>query len=127
MTALGYVEHAAVRVKDLQWHVDFFAQVFGMTVWKKSQPGDKLTQIWLTGGVQLIYSPDFKGAADGQLGHLGLMVNDMEKVLEKAHALGAKELPQGRNWFALPEGIAIEVIEAVPGAVEEVLKINPRG
>jgi Glyoxalase/Bleomycin resistance protein/Dioxygenase superfamily. len=127
MAALGYVEHAAVRVKDLQWHVDFFEQVFSMAVWKKSQPGDKLTQIWLSGGVQLVYAPDFKGAADGQLAHLGLMVNDMEKVLEKAYALGAKELPQGKNWFALPEGIAIEVIEAKAGKVEQVLAINPRG
>lgn len=126
MTVIAYVEHVAVRVKDLQWHIQFFEQVFGMSIRKKSQPGDALTQVWLYGGIQLIDVSGFKGTSDGQLAHLGIMVNDMEKTLEKAYALGVKELPQGKNWFALPEGICIEVMEAVPGAVAKILEIDPR-
>ena len=127
MAVLGYVEHVAIRVKDLQWHVNFFRQVFGMTMWKQSQPEDKLTQIWLSGGVQLIYASDFNGSADAQLGHLGIMVDDLEKALEKAHALGAKALPQGHNWVALPEGVCIEMMQAATGTVAQALEIDPRG
>lgn len=123
---IAYVEHVAVRVKDLQWHIHFFEQVFGMSIRKKSQPGDALTQVWLHGGIQLLYAPDFDSAAHGQLAHLGIMVNDMEKTLEKAYALGVKQLPQGKNWFALPEGICIEIMQATSGTVEKIRDINPR-
>ena len=42
---------------------------------------------------------------------MGIMTQDMDKVLEKAYALGVKELPQGHNWICLESGLCIEVIE----------------
>jgi hypothetical protein len=35
-------------------------------------------------------------------------------------------LPQGRNWLQLPDGLAVELIQAAPGTVSQALSINPR-
>ena len=112
MTTPSFVEHVAIRVKDLPWHIDFFADVFGMTVRQRSEPGAALEQVWLHGGVQLIACRDFEAEPNGQLGHLGIMTDDLESKLKKAYEKGVTELGQGRNWFSLPEGVCIEALQA---------------
>jgi len=50
----------------------------------------------------------------------------LDAALEAAYARGVKELPQGRNWIALPDGLALELIQSKNDAVARALSIDPR-
>ena len=121
----SYVEHVAVRVKDIQWHVRFLREVLGMTVREMDGSSDAPKQIWTVGGMQLMSDPSFEGP-EGRLAHLGIMCEDLEAALQAAKAWGVKELPQGRNWLALPDGLEVELIQASGTSVAEALAVNPR-
>ena len=121
----SYVEHVAVRVRDIQWHIRFFREALGMSIRDIDGTADDPRQVWLTGGVQLMADPEFEGP-EGRLAHLGVMTEHLEAVLEEVYRWGVKELPQGRNWVALPDGLAIELIQASRGAVAAVLAVDPR-
>lgn len=126
---ISYVEHVAVRVKDIQWHIKFFHEVLGMTVREIDGPADAPRQYWTIGGMQLMSTPNFEAAPSndaGWLGHLGIMVQDLELALREAQAWGVKELPQGRNWLQLPDGLAIELIQAHGDGVAQALAVKSR-
>jgi catechol 2,3-dioxygenase-like lactoylglutathione lyase family enzyme len=125
----SYIEHVAIRVADIQWHIKFFDEALGMDV--REIDGDPASphQYWTMGGLQLMSSPGFTGAPSndaGWLAHLGIMVEDLDLAIAQCHKFGAKALPQGRNWLQLPDGLAIELIQAAPGSVAEALAVNPR-
>jgi catechol 2,3-dioxygenase-like lactoylglutathione lyase family enzyme len=125
----SYVEHVAVRVKDIQWHINFFYEVLGMDVREIDGPTDAPRQYWTVGGMQLMSTPDFVAPPSndaGWLAHLGIMVDDLEVALALAQSWGVKQLPQGRNWLQLPDGLAVELMQASAGAVAQALVINPR-
>jgi 2-dehydropantoate 2-reductase len=125
----SYVEHAAVRVKDIQWHINFFTQVLGMDVREIDGPPEAPRQYWTLGGMQFVSSPDIAAPPSndaGWLAHLGVMVEDLEAALRAAKDWGVTELPQGRNWLQLPDGLALELIQASGNAVAEFLAVNPR-
>jgi catechol 2,3-dioxygenase-like lactoylglutathione lyase family enzyme len=124
-TKRSYVEHVAVRVKDIQWHIRFFREALGMAIREVDGPADAPRQVWTVGGVQLMADPDFEGP-EGRLAHLGVMTEDLEGALAAASAWGVTTLPQGRNWLALPDGLAVEIIQASAGAVAAALAVNPR-
>ena len=128
-TQKSYVEHVAVRVKDIHWHINFFDEALGMDVREIDGPTDAPHQYWSIGGMQLMSTPDFEAPPSneaGWLAHLGIMVDDLEQALAECHKFGVKALPQGRNWLQLPDGLAIELIQAAPGSVAQVLAVNPR-
>lgn len=122
----AYLEHVAIRVKDIDWHVRFFAEVLGLGI-RDQIAGNASAprQIWIQGGVQLISDPGFEGP-EARCAHLGVMVDDLAGVLLRAAAFGAKALPAGPNWLALPDGLNIEMIQANQGSVEAALAIDPR-
>jgi catechol 2,3-dioxygenase-like lactoylglutathione lyase family enzyme len=122
----SYVEHVAVRVKDIDWHIRFFRDALGMPIREVDGPGDNPRQIWTIGGMQLVADPDFDGP-EGRLAHLGVMTEDLDAALAAAYAWeGVSALPQGRNWLALPDGLCVELIQATDNAVASVLAIDPR-
>ena len=121
----SYVEHVAVWVKDIAWHIRFFHDVLGMTLREVDGTLEAPRQYWTVGGMQFIASPDFQGP-EGRLAHLGIMVEDLEAALAEAQGWGVKEMPQGRNWLQLPDGLAVELIQASGNAVAEALAVNPR-
>jgi catechol 2,3-dioxygenase-like lactoylglutathione lyase family enzyme len=120
----AYVEHAAIRVRDLEWHIRFFRDVLGMTL-RDDRRGQVPSQVWTVGGVQLIADPEFDGP-EGRLAHLGVMVEDEAAVLREAAAWGITTLPQGPNWLRLPDGLCIEILQATGTAVADALAIDPR-
>ena len=121
----SYVEHVAIRVSDIDWHIRFFEQVLGMRV-REVQGGDANTkQVWTVGGLQLKSEPGFSGP-EGRLAHLGIMVEDLSEALAEAAKWGVTELPQGRNWLALPDGLELELIQAHADSVAQALAVQPR-
>jgi hypothetical protein len=121
----SYVEHVAVRVKDIHWHIRFFREVLGMTIREESPPGQKPYQVWTVGGMQLLSDPLFNGP-EGRLAHLGIMTEDLESALAEAAKWDVEELPQGRNWLALPDGLELELIQAHGNGVAEALAAKSR-
>ena len=128
-TKKSYVEHVAVRVKDIQWHINFFYEVLGMDVREIDGPTDAPRQYWTIGGMQLMSTPDFEAPPSndaGWLAHLGIIVEDLDAALAEAQKWGVTPLAQGRNWLQLPDGLAVELIQASGNAVAQVLAVNPR-
>lgn len=122
----AYVEHVAVWVKDIHWHIRFFHEVFGMTLREVQGSLEAPSQYWTLGGMQFMSAPDFDGP-EGRLGHLGVMCEDLEAALAAARQFDVTEMPQGRNWLRLPDGLSVEFIQASPVAsVAQVLAINSR-
>ena len=119
-TKKSYVEHVAVRVKDIQWHINFFYEALGMDVREIDGPTDAPNQYWTIGGMQLMSTPDFEAPPSndaGWLAHLGIMVEDLEAAITEVHKFAVKQLP---------DGLAIELIQASPDSVARVLAVNPR-
>ena len=121
----AYVEHVAIRVKDIDWHLRFFKEVLGMTVREVIGPEDAPEKAWTIGGMQFNVDPEFEGP-EGRMAHLGIMVEDLEEVLAEAQKWGVRELPMGRNWLALPDGLELELMQAHANSVAEALAVKPR-
>lgn len=122
----AYLEHVALWVRDIHWHIRFFHDVLGMTMREVQGTEADPVQYWSLGGMQFIAKPDFTGP-EGRLAHLGIMCEDVEAAIAAAHAFGVTEMPQGRNWLRLPDGLAVELMQARPAScVAQALSINPR-
>lgn len=122
----SYVEHVAIRVSDIQWHIRFFREVLGMAIRAVDGVADHPRQVWTVGGLQLMADPGFAGP-EGRLAHLGVMTEDLEAALDAAYRWeGVKSMPQGRNWLELPDGLCVEVMQATGTAVARALAIDPR-
>ncbi len=121
----SYLEHTAIRVKDIQWHIHFFGEALGMSVRSVDGPEDHPKQVWTLGGIQLVSDPGFEGP-EGRIAHLGIMTEDLEASIKEVKKWAVTQMPQGRNWFALPDGLSIELIQAKGNSVAEALAVNFR-
>lgn len=121
----SYVEHVAIKVKDIDWHLRFFREALGMEVRETMGTEGKPEKAWTIGGMQLNADPTFEGP-EGRMAHIGIMVEDLDAVLAEAANWGVRELPMGRNWLALPDGLEIELMQAHGDAVAEALAVKPR-
>jgi hypothetical protein len=110
-TKKTFLEHTAVYVKDIQWHIRFFEQALNMPV--ERVQGDKADpiQVWTVGGMQLVAAKDFNGP-EGRMAHLGIRTEDVEGALTEIYKFaGVKQMPgRERNWFTLPDGLGIELM-----------------
>ena len=121
----AYVEHVAIFVRDIRFHIRFFKEVLGMTMREVDGAPEDPRQYWTVGGMQFIAMPNFEGP-EGRLAHLGVMCEDLEAALAAAHQFDVKPMSQGPNWLRLPDGLAIEFIQARTDAVGRALSIDPR-
>ena len=121
----AYVEHVAIFVRDIHFHIRFFKEVLGMTMREVDGAPEDPRQYWTVGGMQFIAMPNFEGP-EGRLAHLGVMCEDLEAALAAAHQFDVKPMSQGPNWLRLPDGLAIEFIQARNDAVGRALSIDPR-
>lgn len=122
----SYVEHVAIRVMDIDWHIRFFREALGMPVREAEGAPDDPKQVWTVGGVQLMADPEFAGH-EGRLAHLGVMTQDLEAALAAAYEWeGVVAMPQGRNWLRLPDGLCVEVLQATGDSVAAALAVDPR-
>ena len=63
---------------------------------------------------------------EGRIAHLGIMTEDLESTLEEVYKWDVTQMPQGRHWVALPDGLVIELLQAKGNSVAEALAVNPR-
>lgn len=126
-TPKAYLEHVAIWVADIHWHIRFFRDVCGMSMREVQGSEEDPSQYWTLGGLQFMSKPEFNGP-EGRLGHLGIMCEDLHAALSAAKAFeGIEEMPQGFNWLKLPDGLVVEFIQAMPAsAVREALAVNAR-
>jgi catechol 2,3-dioxygenase-like lactoylglutathione lyase family enzyme len=125
----SYVEHVAIRVRDILWHIRFFHDVLGMEMREVDGPPEAPRQYWTLGGMQFISTPDFiapDACQTGALGHLGIMVKDLELALTDAKNWGVQALLKGRNWLQLPDGLVLELIQAHGDGVAQALAVKSR-
>ena len=108
----SYLQHTAIRVKDIRWHIRFFSEALGMPVDRTQGDEADPIQVWTVGGLQLVSAKDFAGP-EGRMVHLGIMTEDLEAALAEVYKWeGVRQLPNGRNWFELPDGLQIELMQA---------------
>ena len=121
----AYLEHVAIFVRDIHFHIRFFKEVLGMTMREVDGTPEDPRQYWTLGGMQFIAMPAFKGP-EGRLAHLGVMCEDLDAALAAARKFKVEPMPQGPNWLRLPDGLAIEFIQARNDAVRRALAIDAR-
>lgn len=119
----GIVEHVAFQVSDINWHINFFAKVFGMKVNKVIGSKSEPEIAWLSGGIQLI---SVKGPLEKMNDHIGIVVTDLEATLDSVENLRDVHPVQGkeRNWISIPDGVVLELIQGRSDAVNRLLE-NP--
>lgn len=120
----SYLEHAAVTVRDIEWSIRFFGEVLGMEVTRRKEKDNKLEQVWLHGGIQLIAAPDNYAAGRGH--HLGIVVQDFRQTLDAMLAYEGVHAMEGKpeKWVQLPDGLVLELFQEKPGAIDRVLAIE---
>ena len=121
----AYLDHPALRVRELAPLVDFFSDVLGMTVVKIDGDPEAPKQVWLLGGVQLTLD-ETVGEGTGALDHLGLICSDVEAAIRGAEAHGATPDPRGRVWWRLPGGLVLEFLPERGNAVATARALDPR-
>lgn len=120
----SYLEHMALKVADLDWHIQFFEKVFNMPV-RMSLGEAPHRKVWLHAGLQLNEDTEFQNV-EGRADHLGIMPTDYEETIERAYQVeGVTEHPMGHNWIILPSGMVIEIVKPNPQVVQDIIDMKP--
>ena len=119
----SYVEHTAIRVKDIEWYIRFFKEALGISVCTVDGAAENPNQVWLLGGIQLISDPVFEGAK-GRMDHIAIVTEDLKLALQQIYTWEVTEAPKGRNWIELPDGLLLELIQSQGNSVEKLLNVE---
>lgn len=104
------LDHCAVMIEDLEYGIDLFKTVFGMTVKKTELKEGRIFQIWFDQGIQLTRSDTPVMQGNIAVNHIGIRVNAIGDCLNLAESYGAKSLAKGKNWIVFPFGLCVEVL-----------------
>ena len=119
----AYLEHMAFKVKDFDWCVEFFQDVFDMPI--RLSLGEKPhRKIWLHAGIQLNEDIEFDNEA-GRADHFALMTDDFDAALKKALEHGCVQTEAGENWLRMPNGMVIELLRGEDQALRTILEQKP--
>lgn len=101
------LHHVCIGVRNFDWYLDFFQEVFGMTVERTAKEAPH-RQLWFDQGIQLKELTE-----DSTFGtfcdHISIGVDDIPATVAHAVSKGCKPLAKGAHWFELPEGGEIEL------------------
>ena len=109
----AYLEHVAIWVRDIHWHIRFFHDVLGMTMREVQGTLDNPVQYWNLGGMQFIAKPDFDGP-EGRLAHLGVMCDDLETALTEIDFINGAVVRAGRR-YNVPTPVNQTLVAAIKG------------
>jgi len=109
MSSKATLHHVALCVKDIPYFIQFFDDVFNMSIEKTRGPEGAWDSVWLDGGVQLI-AADCPTPRAGTMDHISFRVEDIEATKKKAEKYGATPVSGKRDhWFQIPEQILFEL------------------
>ena len=74
----SYLEHMALKVSDIEWHVKFFEEVFDMPV-RMTLGEAPNRKIWLHAGIHVNEETEVENI-EGRADHLGIMTDNVEAV-----------------------------------------------
>ncbi|HIT73153.1 MAG TPA: VOC family protein [Candidatus Fimicola cottocaccae] len=103
----NYLDHCALNVKDFDWNLNFFKNVFDMTI-KKTLGDIPNRKIWFNEGIQLNECLKSENSIC-KYDHIGICVEDVDSIISKALSEGCRNIEGKENWIILPEGIVIEL------------------
>ena len=102
------LHHVALNVRDIKWYTVFFEEIFGMTV-RKTSGSASMQKVWFFEGIQLNECQDMPVAGD-IYDHISLAVPNVAETVEAALKAGCMSLSNGEHWFALPNGVKVELM-----------------
>lgn len=103
------IHHVALKVNDILRAIDFFENVFDMSVIKTCDEGGNLTSVWLDGGVQLV-SEQHGTSMGSMMDHISFLVENVDKTIQIAEQYGAVPVPgKATGWFQISDGIIFEL------------------
>ena len=112
----AYLEHVAIFVRDIHFHIRFFEEVLGMTMREVDGTPEDTAPV-LDARRHAVHRDAGLRRTGRPARALGVMCEDLEAALAAARTFDVKEMPQGRNWLRLPDGLAVEFIQARGDAV----------
>ena len=127
MSKRAFIDHVAIAIHDLPWHIDFFTHVLGMRETRRQlTPDGQLRQVWLDGGIQLVQVSAKEPVSDGHSRHLGIVLDDFATTIKDVlKTSGVQQIPGApATWVELPEGLVLELFPAVPGSIEKALQLD---
>lgn len=101
------IDHVAVVVRDFEWTVNFFKEVFGMEI-EKADEDASIRKVWFREGIQVNES-DRDILYGGILDHIGIRTDSKEEICLKCEKYGCKRFSGKDNWIQMPQGIIIEL------------------
>ena len=105
----GYLNHVAIAVDRFEWYRSFFEECFGMEVDRTAKEAPNRV-LWFKEGIQLCENLAASSAEAVQLtDHISIGVPDVPAAVAQALSLGCTSLPNGAHWFALPNGVKLEL------------------
>jgi len=86
-TKKSYLEHVAVRVKDIHWYIKFFEKALGMSIRQLNGTRENPEQVWI-GGMQLTSTPNFEGGeyTKERAWHIGIFTENLEESLNEVYS-----------------------------------------
>ena len=82
MTTTSYLEHVAIRVQDIHWHIRFFSEVLGQEMRQVDGTVDKPIQYWTLGGLQFMAAPELFVVPSNEAGW-GILVLPSELINQR--------------------------------------------
>ena len=105
----GKLHHMAVNTANFETTVRFFEELFDMEVLKTNGEAPH-RKLWFQQGIQVNEATQMIPGGN-VYDHIGIWVDDRERTLAKAHAMGCKAMDgKPAHWFLTPEGIVIELM-----------------
>lgn len=103
---MNRLHHVAIKTNNVEWYVDFFKEVLGMNIKKKTDVSGE-RKIWFHEGIQ-INEVALENIERESVDHIAVSTDEMEKVIKKSVQYGCIQLKE--NWVQLPDGLKIELI-----------------
>lgn len=104
---MSRLHHVCITTQEYEWYVRFFMEVFDMTI-ERAVNNAPERHLWFDQGIQINERSENEEAGNA-VDHISIAVDDIHTTVSKALKKGCMPLPQGPQWFSLPNGIKMEL------------------
>lgn len=104
---MSRLHHVAIAIRDFEKYKELFEKL-GMKI--KREVGEKPSrQLWFFEGIQLKEVISLEKGTN--VDHIALEIEDIAETVKIALSNGCKSDLRGNNWFVLPNGTVIELMQ----------------